>query len=38
MDNVKTENKFFSAERKSRVLLSVLVAVSLSFILFIQLL
>ena len=35
MDNVKTENKFFSAERKSRVLLSVLVAVSLSFILFI---
>ena len=35
MDNVKTENKFFSAERKSRVLLSVLVAVSLSLILFI---
>lgn len=35
MDNAKTENKFFSAERKSRALLSALVALSLSLILFI---
>ena len=35
MTDVKTENSFFSAERKSRILLSALVSVALSLILFV---
>lgn len=35
MENVNKDNKYFSAERKSRWLLSLLVSVSLSFIIFI---